>query len=243
MANGRRAARWLWYARDLVEDIPDWKHAERSAVGAAGLRSKYTVWSRLALTGSPRRSVGTQELQRRAEIHAQQARPAPEIKQRLLFETHIHWGRGLAIMIGMAATIIAFLVILTLLPRPGNGNPLESLISANNSTVSSSISPTPAANGTPAAAAGGARPTAASATPTPTWLAVAASGAPNVRSAPNTNNNPIGNLSPGRQVEITGRSPDNAWLQIVWDNNQKAWVAQQLMTIVRGDPQQIPTVH
>jgi uncharacterized protein YgiM (DUF1202 family) len=67
-------------------------------------------------------------------------------------------------------------------------------------------------------------------------------GAPNVRSAPSTNNNPLGNLQPGRQVTVLGRSADKAWLQIVWDNNAKAWVAADLMRFIAGDPTKLPTV-
>jgi len=65
---------------------------------------------------------------------------------------------------------------------------------------------------------------------------------PNVRSAPNTNNTPVGNLQPGQQVQVLGRSPDNAWYQIVWNGNQKAWVASDLLNIVTGDPTKIPVV-
>jgi uncharacterized protein YgiM (DUF1202 family) len=63
-----------------------------------------------------------------------------------------------------------------------------------------------------------------------------------VRSAPNTNNNPVGTLSPGRQIQVLGRSPDNAWYQIIWDNNTKAWVAQELLQLTTGDASQIPVV-
>src|SRR5207237_809107 len=86
-------------------------------------------------------------------------------------------------------------------------------------------------------------PGAGTGTPSARWLAMARTGVPNVRSAPSTNNNPIGALAPNRQVEVIGRSPDNAWLQIIWDNNTKAWVAADLMNVVSGDPNQVPIVR
>lgn len=175
-------------------------------------------------------------------------RPVPQHEQRLMHEASVHWGRGLAILLGMAATVIAFLVILTVLPRPGDGNPLDSLTGLSN-TISGGNS-TPVASGAGATAAAlqtvAARATpgpSSTGTPTPKWVGVPRQGAPNVRGAPSTNNNPIGTLAPGRQVEVIGKSADNAWLQIVWDNNQKAWVAQDLMTITTGDATQIPVVR
>jgi hypothetical protein len=175
-------------------------------------------------------------------------RPLPQHEQRLMFEASVHWGRGLAILLGMAAIVVAFLVILTVLPKPGDGNPIDSLTGLSN-TLSGTNS-TPVAGGVAATSAAlqtvAARPApgpSSTGTPTPKWVGVARQGAPNVRSAPSTNNNPIGNLAPGRQVEVIGKSADNAWLQIVWDNNQKAWVAQDLMAITTGDPTQIPVVR
>jgi hypothetical protein len=32
-------------------------------------------------------------------------------------------------------------------------------------------------------------------------------------------------------------------MQIVWDNNQKAWVAQELLQITQGDANQIPIIR
>jgi uncharacterized protein YgiM (DUF1202 family) len=63
-----------------------------------------------------------------------------------------------------------------------------------------------------------------------------------VRSAPNTDNSPLGTLAAGRQVEVVGKSADGDWLQIVWDNNQKAWVAQDLLEITTGDATQLPVI-
>jgi uncharacterized protein YgiM (DUF1202 family) len=79
-------------------------------------------------------------------------------------------------------------------------------------------------------------------TPPPTWVAVTRQGTPNVRSAPSTDNTPLGTLAAGREVEVVGKSADGDWLQIVWDNNQKAWVAQDLLEITTGDPTQIPVI-
>jgi hypothetical protein len=175
-------------------------------------------------------------------------RSLPEHEQGLMFEATTHWGRGLAIVLGIIGTILVFLVLLTLLPKPGSGNPLESLANSFGSNTSA-VTPVIGTAATPAVALATAPIKVASpgasgtGTPTPKFVAVPATGAPNVRSAANTNNNPIGNLAPNRQVEVIGRSPDNAWLQIIWDNNTKAWVAQELMHIIVGDASQIPVVR
>jgi hypothetical protein len=180
------------------------------------------------------------------EIPSQVPRPQPKHEQGLMFESSVHWGRGLAILLGMVATVVAFLVILTVLPKPGSGNPIDSLTGLGNSN---SAVTTPVAGSAATAAALQTVPSRATAepsstgTPTPKWVGVSRGAAVNVRGAPSTNNNPIGALAPGRQVEIIGKSPDNAWLQIIWDNNQKAWVAQDLMSVVTGDPSQIPVVR
>jgi uncharacterized protein YgiM (DUF1202 family) len=164
-----------------------------------------------------------------------------------MFEASTHWGRGLWIIVGMVGTVVAFLVILQLLPKPGTGNPLDSLTASSNTAAST---PTVAAAGAASSpvlqtvTAQSTRGPSSTGTPGPRWAAVAAGGrAPNVRSAPSTNNNPIGTLAPARQVEVLGRSADNAWLQIVWDANQKAWVAADLMTVVTGDRAQLPVVQ
>lgn len=179
--------------------------------------------------------------------HAQTPRTRPQREQRLMFEATTHWARGLWIIVGMVATVIAFLVILQVLPKPGNGNPIDALTNSNTSTqavatlakggtstvvalatVTAAASPGPAGTGTPSGKIFG---------------AARAGSAPNVRPAPSTNNNPVGQLAPGRQVEVIGRSADNAWLQIVWDNNQKAWVASDLMALSSGNASQLPVVH
>ncbi len=180
----------------------------------------------------------------------QTRRTLPDHEKGLMFEATTHWGRGLAIVLGMVGTVLVFLVLLTLLPKPGSGNPLDSL--ANSVSGSNSVAVTPVLAGsaaTPAVALATAPIKVASpgaagtGTPTPKFVAVPSSGAPYVRSAASTNNNPLGNLAPSRQVEVIGRSQDNAWLQIIWDNNTKAWVAQDLLRIIVGDAGQIPVVR
>lgn len=198
---------------------------------------------------TPFQPTGEEQDEVTPPIPPQARRPLPKHEQRLMFEARTHWGRGLAILVGMAGIVIIFLVILTVLPKPGGSNPLDSLNSLTNAVstsstpavltgaVSSSTVAATVVRATPAPSGNG------TATPTPKFVAVAAKNSPYVRNAANTNNNPIGNLAPGRQVEVVGKSPDNAWLQIVWDNNVRAWVAQDLMTIVTGDPAQIPIVR
>lgn len=181
------------------------------------------------------------------EVHAQSRRPLPLHEQRMMFEASTHWGRGLAIVLGMIGTVLVFLIVLTVLPRPGSGNPLDALTSSNSAAGTPTLVSQSGATAAPAlatvAAVRGSPPPGATGTPVPKWVAAVRSGAPNVRAAPNTNNNPIGNLAPGRSVEVIGRSPDNAWLQIIWDNNLKAWVASDLMQITQGDASQIPVVR
>jgi len=175
------------------------------------------------------------------------SRPRPQQEQKLMYEARTHWGRGLWIVVGMVATVIAFLVILQLVPKPGDGNPIDALSNALSTAQATPSAPaTAAASATPAVATVESRATAgpsATGTPTPKFVGVPRAGAPNVRNAPNTNNNPIGALAPGRQVEVIGKSADNAWLQIIWDNNQKAWVAQDLVSLIAGDPGQLPVVR
>jgi len=194
------------------------------------------------------RDAAAEAAPERLTEHAQAPRTRPQREQRLMFEASTHWARGLWIIVGMVATVIAFLVILQLLPKPGNGNPIDAL---TNSNTGAAANPTLAAanvTGTAVALATvtpGASPgPTGTGTPGPKFVGVSRSGsAPNVRFAPSTNNQPVGQLAPGRQVEIIGRSADNAWWQIVWDNNQKAWVAADLMSLTSGDAAQLPVVH
>src|SRR5207237_6928271 len=118
-------------------------------------------------------------------------------------------------------TVIVFLIILTVLPKPGSGNPFDSIANTigGNSTVATPVVGVAQPGG--AGAAGSlatvgprAAQVSGTGTPGPKWTAVASKGVPNVRVAPSTNNNPIGNIAPNRQVEVIGRSRDNAWLQI-----------------------------
>jgi hypothetical protein len=177
-------------------------------------------------------------------------RARPPRQSRLMSESSIHWGRALAILIGMVGVVVVFLVVLTLLPQPGNGNPLNSLTDLFNTNNNSAASPVAGTAVAGAAQPGGTAPSLSTVgatvvvtgTPMAGFVAVPMTGAPNVRSAPSTNNNPLGNLQPGRQVTVLGRSADKAWLQIVWDNNAKAWVAADLMRFIAGDPTKLPTV-
>jgi hypothetical protein len=179
--------------------------------------------------------------------HVQVPRERPQREQRLMFESTTHWGRGLWIIVGMVATVIAFLVILQVLPKPGDGNPIDALTNSNtnapaNATLAKGGTPTVVALATVTAAASPGP--AGTGTPSGKFFGVPRAGsAPNVRPAPSTNNTPVGQLAPGRQVEVIGRSADNAWWQIVWDNNQKAWVAADLMSLTSGNAAQLPVVH
>lgn len=178
-------------------------------------------------------------------------RARPPRQSPLMSETTIHWGRALAILIGIGGVVVVFLVVLTFLPTIGSGNPLNALSDLfNNNNGNFAASPVAGTAVAGAAQAGGTAPTlatvaataVATGTPTAEFVAVAAQGAPNVRVAPSTNNNPLGALQPGRQVVVLGQSADKAWVQIVWENNTKAWVARDLLRFVNGDPTKLPTV-
>jgi hypothetical protein len=183
---------------------------------------------------------------------ARRPRGRPERNERLLSEARIHWGRGIAIILGMAAIIVTFFIVLSVVPKPGTGNPIDTLTNFLNTASNTAATPVSGTAVAGAAQAGASAPPLAtvtataravgSSTPGAQFVAVAARGAPNVRIAPSTNNNPLGNLQPGREVVVLGRSADNAWLQIVWDNNTKAWVAADLMRFVVGDPSRLPVV-
>ena len=185
------------------------------------------------------------------EVQAQGRRIVPKHEQRLMFEATTHWGRGLAIVLAMIGTVLIFLVILTVLPKPGSSNPLEAITSSNSVQGTPALvggaADRPAAPAVTAAVLATVAPSTvgpgATGTPGARWTAVATGNTPYVRSAPSTNNNPVSSLAPGRSVDVIGRSPDNAWLQIIWDNNQKAWVARDLMQITTGDVSQIPIVR
>lgn len=194
-----------------------------------------------------RASSDEEDLGDEPPILAQRRKPLTADEQRLMFEGSTHWGRGLAILLGMAAVLIIFLIILTVLPRPGDGNPLDSITNLNNSnsSVASSVlsSATPSAGAIARLATVAATPSrGATGTPGPQWVGVARTGVPNVRPAPSTNNQPVGQLAPGRQVQVLGVSADKAWYQIVWDNNTKAWVASDLVNMVSGDATKLPVV-
>ena len=72
---------------------------------------------------------------------------------------------------------------------------------------------------------------APTATDTPAAPYVVANKAANLRSGPGTNYPVVGSAAAGKQHEITGRSPDGAWLKICCINAAAAWVARSVVTV------------
>ena len=72
---------------------------------------------------------------------------------------------------------------------------------------------------------------APTATDTPAAPYVVASKAANLRSGPGTNYPVVGSAAAGKQYEITGRSPDGAWLEICCVKSASAWVAKSVITV------------
>ena len=71
-------------------------------------------------------------------------------------------------------------------------------------------------------------------TETPAAPYVVASKAANLRSGPGTNYPVVGSAAAGKQYEITGRSPDGAWLEVCCVNGKPVWVARSVVA-VSGD--------
>jgi hypothetical protein len=69
------------------------------------------------------------------------------------------------------------------------------------------------------------------ATDTPAAPYVVANKAANLRSGPGTNYPVVGSAAAGKQYEITGRSPDGAWLETCCLNGKTAWVAKSVVTV------------
>lgn len=71
-------------------------------------------------------------------------------------------------------------------------------------------------------------------TPTPVPLGTAvvtATQAVNMRPEPNTNNAPIGQLSPGDEVAVLGFNNDRSWVQVRLDDGREGWISAQLVAI------------
>ncbi len=101
--------------------------------------------------------------------------------------------------------------------------------------------PTPTATPVPPTDTPTAEPTATptdtpapTATPTETPLAqpqAVASSAINVRSGPGTAFAVVGQLQPGRPVDILGRNADRSWWQVLLGNGNEGWVAASVVDV------------
>lgn len=68
---------------------------------------------------------------------------------------------------------------------------------------------------------------------------VVRAGVINVRTAPNVNAPPVGQLEGGQRCPITQRSADGQWWQVRCDSGLTGWVSDQLVDVM-GDPGQAP---
>ena len=131
--------------------------------------------------------------------------------------------------------LIAYLaptVAPTPLPRPTDPPPSPS------STAAPTVTPLP-----PTATA---LPPAATPTATATIPAqkprVVADAAANLRGGPGTNYPMIGQMTPGKEVDIIGRNSNGDWWRIAWEGASQAWVAG-LVVRVLGPIDTVPAVR
>ncbi len=71
---------------------------------------------------------------------------------------------------------------------------------------------------------------------------VVRAGVINVRTDPNVNAPPVGQLEGGQRCPITQGSADGQWWQVRCDNGLVGWVSDQLVDVV-GDPGQVPVAE
>lgn len=166
---------------------------------------------------------------------ATRRKQAPDFKHWESPETKIRWERGIAMVAGMIAIVVAFFAIFANLP-----------LNAKTTTtgIAGQVTATPRPSGP--AASGPANPTASTPTPNPSGAALAATSRafPNVRRAPALGDNIVKNLSQGQKVDVVGRSTDGQWLQILDPDNRanRFWVSTDMLEVT-GDPRTLPEVR
>lgn len=145
-------------------------------------------------------------------------------------ETRIRWERGLAIIAGMIGVVLVFFLLIAVIPLSAGSDrrPIAGLQSI--SAGAAVVAPEPAA---PA-------PTQAP-PPQEQRLTGVSRAAPNVRRGPGINAPILTNLRQGQRVEVTGRSTDNQWLQILHPENsrEKVWVSADMLDVT-GDARTLP---
>jgi hypothetical protein len=88
------------------------------------------------------------------------------------------------------------------------------------------LEPAPATTAPPTAA-----PTA-TASPLPQKPRVVADSAANLRGGPGTNYPTVGQMTPGKEVDIVGRNSNGDWWRIAWDGATQAWVAGLVVRVL-----------
>ncbi|MBI5667890.1 MAG: SH3 domain-containing protein [Chloroflexi bacterium] len=63
----------------------------------------------------------------------------------------------------------------------------------------------------------------------------------NLRSAPSTDAQVLGNAPVGTELMADGRTPDGAWVRVLKDG-QTAWISRQIVTATEGDIESLPTI-
>jgi len=88
------------------------------------------------------------------------------------------------------------------------------------------LEPAPATPATPTVA-----PTA-TASPLPQKPRVVADSAANLRGGPGTGYPTVGQITPGKEVDIIGRNSNGDWWRIAWDGAGQAWVAGLVVRVL-----------
>lgn len=165
-----------------------------------------------------------------------QGRRIPSFEEWESSETHIRWERGLAILAGIIGVALTFFLLYALLPL----SPAE-----EETQLTGAQAPAPAqVQVAPAVAAEPAMPAATPAPAGDAKLSATSRAFPNVRRGPSTDQPILTNLRQGQRVDLTGRSPDGLWLQIIVPDSprDRAWVSTDMLDVA-GDVRTLPDVR
>jgi uncharacterized protein YgiM (DUF1202 family) len=127
-----------------------------------------------------------------------------------------------ALILGIVATILVFVLVLRLLNVTGSPNSsvaLETVVSGAAPAATQAEPPSPSASPGAAANAG--------------QVSAVASAYPNVHSSIGVTSPIVGILTRGESVPVVGRSADGVWLEIRYDKspNGLGWVSADLMAV------------
>ena len=121
-----------------------------------------------------------------------------------------------ALLLGVVATILIFVLVLRLLNVNGSQN--------NSVALETVISGTQQAAGAPAS------PSASPAANASTQITAVANAFPNVHSSIGVTSPILGTLARGQSVPVIGRTADGAWIEIRYANGV-GWVSADLMAV------------